>query len=203
MDIGSLVMQSFEAYRSFQQAHPLLGSMLTSSVIYPLSDIVSQAIVDRHIDWKRVRYSAILSAPYGLGTYGLMQTGDLVEHFISDHPLAKAALGPNLFANAYNLFFFFNNSVGKKSNYSFVALGQAYTQAFKAGKESWGKFKAYLNDNIPKQAYWSSVATVLTAWNAFQWYNFSEIPHELQTPATITASLVWTILISAWSLKNK
>ncbi len=205
MDIGEAVQQVFQGYRSLQEAHPVLGAMITAEVIYPLSDIASQLITDKTVNWRKVRYTAALAPMYGIGTYGLLETGDLVGEYVSSHPLVRAALGPNLFANAFNMFFFVNNTVGEKSNHDLEALANNYGQIVREGgnlRDYVERFKENILRNIPIREYLHSVAAVTTVWNGFQWFNYSHIPDELQTPATLAASLGWMVLLSLWSLKG-
>ncbi|MBI4441461.1 hypothetical protein HY639_04795 [Candidatus Woesearchaeota archaeon] len=199
MDLDTIAQQSFDAYRMFQEAHPILGSIATAEVIFPLGDISSQLITDGRVDWKKVRYSAALAPFYGVASYGLMKSGDVIG-FIIDHPLAKAALGPNLWGNFFNTIFFVNNTVGEKTGYCVSALAQHYWALL---TPQWSIIKEQYFGNIPVREYLYATAGTLTVWNAFQWWNYSSVPKELQTPAALGASLFWMVLMSLWSLKGR
>lgn len=195
MDLASVVTDLFEQYRSFNQNHPVIGSIATASVIFPAADITSQAISNRKVDWDKVLYTTGLSIPYGVYAYLSVRSGDLVEKLISPNPLAKAALGPNLVGHLFNLLFFANNAVGQKREYSLRALG-SYYRGLVSGTE---EFLAY----IPKREYLNSVIGTITFWNAFQYVNYSYIPKEMQTPSTLAAAFGWTVLLSFWSLMGQ
>ena len=121
-----------------------------------------------------------------------MQSGELVGNNISSNPLIKSALGPNLWGNLYNSFFFVNNTVGEKNNYDVRKLIDNYLDMF-AKKEKDKSFSCefidnfkdkYLN-NVPVKEFMYSVAGTVTFWNAFQWYNYSSVPEEMRTPAAL------------------
>ncbi|MEK6950174.1 MAG: Mpv17/PMP22 family protein [Nanoarchaeota archaeon] len=203
MDLSSLVQTAFEHYRAFNEANPITGSILTAGVIFPSADITSQLITDKTVHWRKVRYTTGLVPWYGAWAYVSVRSGDVVEAYISEQPLAKAALGPNLIGPLFNLFFFLNNGVGEKSNYSLQALGRHYRSFFQKEKKDdtlTTIVQRKLLDYIPKKEYWNSFIGTLTFWNAFQYVNYSYIPQELQTPATLGVAFGWTVLLSLWSL---
>lgn len=185
----------FDLYRSFNLTHPLLGAIFTGIIIFPLADIISQLILDKKVYWNKVRYSLGLSPFYG--AYGLLAVGSgwLVGKYISSHPLAMAALGPNLIGNIFNLIFFVNNNVGQKYNYHFPALG-SYYRNLAAGKE---KFFTYISG----KEYLNAVIGTLTFWNGIQYINYTQVPVELQTPFVLAVSFAWIIVLSLWSLISR
>ena len=81
MDLGETVGYIFQGYSLLQKEYPVLGAMITAEVIFPLSDAASQIITDKKINWKKVKYTAALAPIYGLGTYGLLETGDIVGKY--------------------------------------------------------------------------------------------------------------------------
>ena len=210
MDLGALVNTAWDAYRTVQEHHPVLGSMLTATVTFPFADITSQLITDKNVDWKKVRYTLGLSPLYGLGIHALMQSGELVEKYISAKPLAKAALGPNLWSNAHVTFFYVNNTVGERTEYKLHKWAQHYMKLCgnlfsvkNSRQERWAAFRdAYLK-NIPLREYLYSVASTLTFWNAFQYMNYTAISKEMQTPASLAVGALWGIVISCWSLVGR
>lgn len=201
MDLATLVYQAFEGYRLFQQAHPVLGTVLTAQVVFPFADISSQLITDKCVDWKKVTYTAGLAPLYGLCGYALMESGNLVGQYIIDHPLAQAALGPNLWGNLFNTFFFVNNSVGERNGYSLKKLGRHYWSLFSS--PHWKNIKDDYLSYIPLKEYLFATAATLTVWNAFQYWNYASVPKELQIPVTFAASAVWTVLLSLLSLNGR
>ena len=126
MDLSSLAQQLFEQYRSFNEARPIVGSMATALIIFPVADIASQLIIDKKVDRKKVRYTSALAMPYGAYAYLSVQSGNVVGEYISNHPLLMAALGPNLIGLGFNLLFFTNNTVGERSGYQLKELGKHY-----------------------------------------------------------------------------
>lgn len=205
MDLTTIVHQTFELYRDFQAQYPLLGSILIAEITYPVGDVASQLIADRKVDWNKVKYTAVLSPLYGLGIHGLMKTGDLVGDHLIDHPLAKAALGPNLWGNLYNCFFFVNNTVGERVGYRLKKLGDYYKSLLLDGtslKERWRNWRENFFGNVPCDEYGKSVLSTLTAWNVFQYCNYAYVSDEMQTPAVLGAGLLWVVLLSLWSLKG-
>lgn len=182
----------FEFYRSFNFVHPILGAILTGVIIFPFADIISQRILDKKIDWKKVRYTLALSPFYG--AYGLLAVGSglVVGKYISSHPLVMAALGPNLIGNVFNLIFFVNNSIGQKYSYQLSALPRYYLHLLQRKEQ----FFSY----ISWKEYLKAVIGTLTFWNLVQYVNYSYVPLELQTPMVLAVSFGWIILLSLWSL---
>jgi len=211
MEIGltDALSEGFELYRNFQENHRILGSMITAEATFLTGDAISQLITDRKIDGRKLRYTAALAPLYGLCLEGLIQTGELVGKFISDNPLAKAALGPNLWGNFMTTFFFVNNTVGEREEYSIPELVKHYGRIVNisnSGEKQKGFFRRFREDyigNIPKKEFWYSVAGILTAWNVFQYANYEYIEESMRTPATLAATFVWVPLLSFWSLKGR
>ena len=106
MDIGSVVKDTFDMYQSFQQANPLVGTVLTAEFTYLAGDSVAQLMNDKKLNPRRLLYTAFLAPIYALSISACMQSGELVGKLISPHPFAKSALGPNLVGNLHNTFFF-------------------------------------------------------------------------------------------------
>ncbi len=198
MDLVTIATNVFETYRLFQEGHPVIGSMLTAEFVFPVADIASQAITDRKINLRKVAYTAALAPVYGLSSYVLMKSGDFIGDYIVDNPLAKAALGPNLWGNMFNTFFFVNNTIGEKNNYSLATLVGHYKNLIFGGHS----FKEHYLKNIPLKEYLFATAATLTLWNVFQYWNYSSVPKELQTSAALGASLVWMVIFSLLSLQG-
>lgn len=206
MDLGSVVHTVFEQYRSLNETHPLLGAMLTAGVIFPGTDITSQLLADKTVDWKKVRYTAALSPIYGLAAHGCVRSGDLVGEYISEHPLARAALGPNLWGNLFNVFFFVNNCVGEKKNYRFGSLLVHYASVFRptaSGTSISRTIQEKILDYVPRREYFYAFLGTVSFWNAFQYVNYTQISRELQTPSTLAVAFAWTVLLSGWSLAGR
>lgn len=205
MDLGTIVDTAFKAYSSLQMAHPIIGSVLTAEGTFIAGDITSQVIAGEKVDYSKIKYTAALAPIYGLGLYGLMESGELVGEYISGDPLAKAALGPNLLGNLYNTFFFVNNTVGEKKGYSLKKLAGHYWSMLsnRSDKSYLKNLKEKYIGNIPGKEYMYSMAATLTAWNVFQYFNYDCVPEEMRTPTTLAAGLVWTSLLSLWSLKGR
>ena len=213
MELNNIVGELFEQYRAFNQHNPITGSILTACAIFPTADIASQLITDKKVSWEKVRYTSLLSPFYGLGAHLCVRSADVVGKYISEHALAKAALGPNMLGLLFNLFFFVNNTVGEKTNYQLRELGRHYSSLFSsssssveqgAAERNWYKLvKEKILDYVPRKEYLNSAIGTLTFWNAFQYVNYSYIPPELQTPATLGVAFGWTVLLSAWSLAGR
>ena len=203
MDIVSLVNDSMPALSSFSKNHPHLTSMLTAEATFVIGDLVSQLITDHKIDTRKLRYTAALAPIYGLGIEALIESGELVGKYVSENPLVKAALGPNLWGNLFNTFFFVNNSVGEKKDYSLSELVKNYKTLFSGDKSFFRRFKENYLDYIPKKEYLYSVGVTLSAWNVIQGLNYSYAPEDMRTTIALGAGLAWTTLLSAWSLKGR
>lgn len=202
MNLIEIVKDSFEVYRSFNDTHPLLGSMATAVIIYPAADIASQYISDRHVNWKKVRYTAGLSPLYGMATYGCIRSGDLVGKYISPNPFVRGALGPNVWGNLVNVFFFTNNTVGEKTEYSLPKLAQHYQEMLFGTGNIYSRIKENIIACIPKKEYFNALIGTVTFWNAFQAVNYSYVPEELQTPSALGVNLFWIVGLSLWSLRG-
>ncbi len=202
MNLIQIVQDAFEVYRIFNDAHPLLGSMATAAVIYPTADIASQYISDRQVNWRKVRYSAALSPLYGMAAYGCIRSGDVVGEYISPNPFVRGALGPNIWGNLFNVFFFTNNTVGERTNYNFQKLAVHYRETCFGAEDWYTRIKERVIGCIPKKEYLNALIGTVTFWNAFQAVNYSYVPKELQTPSTLGVNLLWTIGLSFWSLRG-
>jgi len=198
-----MLEQLIDGYRQLQGAHPLIGSVMTAQVIFPLADATAQLIKDRRVDWRKIRYTAALAPFYGAGVYGLVQSGELVGQYISDEPFTKGALGPNLWGNVQNLFFFYNNTVGERTGYDLGALVQRYRGLFKGGGTRWENLKTNFFGNIPKQEYEVSVLGSITAWNGIQWYSYAHVDESMRTPFVLGCALLWNVLLSGLSLVGR
>lgn len=208
MDLSTLATDLFEQYRAINEAHPLLGAMGTAAVIFPTADITSQALTDRSVNWRKVGYTLGLAPIYGALGYISLRSGHWVGEHISDHALVKAALGPNLLGLGVNLFFFVNNVVGERSNYHLRDLASHYASFCKdllldKTKTAYQTIKEKITSSIPWREYRNSAIGTLTFWNAFQYFNYSYTPEELQTPASLAVSLCWIVLMSFWSLQGR
>jgi len=210
MDISNIVYDLYECYKTFQASHPHLGSMLTAEVTFTTSDLIAQLITDRKVDIKKLGYTAALAPVYGLCVEGLIESGELVGRNISDNPLAKGALGPNLWGNFFNTFFFVNNTVGEKKGYSLRNLGKHYLGLLSPKKSEeglmrrvWDNFKDNYISNIPGREMLYATLGTLTLWNAFQYYNFTYVDEEMRTATTLVAAFVWTPALSWLSLRGR
>ena len=204
MDLGNVATDLFNQYRIFQQIHPHLSAILNTEAVFVSGDAVSQIIVDRKINPKKLGYTAALSTVYGLAFEGLMETGNLVGKVI-DNVIARAALGPNLFGNAYNTFFFVNNTVGEKTGYNIIELLKQYKKILipEDKTKSWREnfVEEYWN-NVPKKQYLNSVIGTLTFWNIFWASNYYFVPEELQLPIALGTGLIWNSMLTSWSLRG-
>lgn len=217
MNLGDIVNSGFELYRNFNQVYPVLGSIATAGVIFPLSDLASQLINDHRVDWAKVGYTTALSPVYGIATYACINRGDLS----SAYPLGKA-VAANLYGQVFNAFFFANNTIGEREDYNLGSLVRHYQSLFFVSERRNGfqeevkssfqerffqcchdlyrNFKNKFIDQIPKKEYLYAFVGSMTFWNAFQWFNYSYIPPEMRTPTSLGVAFAWTILLSTWSL---
>ena len=204
MDLATTVDAVFEGYKAFSVAHPLLCSIATAEATFVAGDCISQLIKDKTVDPRKVRYTATLAPLYGLGTHALVQTGELVGEYISDHPLAKSALGPNnIHGILYNTFFFVNNTVGERTGYSLTELAKHYACIFSGTGSLWQRFKDKYIANVPGKEFAYTTATVVTAWNAIQYVNYAHVPEELRTAFVLAANIAWVTALSLWSLTGR
>ncbi len=206
MDLVQTVQSTFEAYQHFNQAHPLLASMATAEVIFPISDLISQRIKDGRISGKKTVYTSFLAPMYGLALYGLMKSGESIG-LLWDNALAKAALGPNLGGNLLNALFLMNNTVGERSGYDIGQLVNHYKEIGVHVEVPNKGFKGYLAavrkkvaENIPEREFLEFTAFTFTGWNVFQAVNYAYIPEELRTPFSLSAAFAWTVFMSWRSL---
>ena len=193
-------------YGEFQKAHSHIGSMITAEVMYLAGDATSQLVLEKKLNPRKLAFTATLAPIYGLCLEGLMETGEMVGRTISDNPLVKAALGPNLFGNLYNTFFFCNNTIGEKTNYSIKELIKNYASIFSPNeikeKGFFNNFKEKYIDNIPFSKYKKSVIATVTGWNVVQGFNYYAIPEHLRTSFSLTIGTLWASVITAWSSKG-
>lgn len=207
-ELTDIVNEGWKAYQDFQGSNPLLGSMLTAELTFPFGDVASQLIKNRKVNWRQVRYTAALSPFYGAGLHALIESGELIGKTISENSLLKSMLGPNLWGNLYNTFFFVNNTVGEKNNYSLKKLVKNYKDIFSVkddekGVSIWENFRNNYINNIPKKEYLNSVIGTLTAWNVFQYMNYEYVQESMRTPTSLVAGVLWISLLSLWSLKGR
>jgi len=208
MDISNLVTDVWNQYMQLQKAYPHIGSLITSEFTFVTSDIISQLMIDKKINPKKLRYTAVLAPLYGASIDAGMQSGELVGTYISANPFLKSALGPNLFGNILNSYFFVNNAVGEKSDYSFRALFKNYASIFKNYSGTFkerahsfmDKFKEHYIDNISWPHYKFALIGTLTAWNVIQTYNYATFDEEMRAPFALAAGIFWTILLTGKSL---
>lgn len=204
MDLVELATNGFDAYRSFNESHPWLGAMATAEVTFIAGDSTSQLIKDRKVDLRKIRYTAAIAPVYGLGLNVLMESGNLVGRYISDNPIAKAALGPNLWGNVMNAFFFANNTIGERRGYSIPTLVKNYSEVLTDSSRTIGRrIKENIIDNIPGKEFTMATIGTLTFWNAFQGYNYAYIEESMRTPATLAVAFGWIALMSLWSLTGR
>ncbi len=199
----TVINDVWEMYSGLQQAQPYIGSVITAVGTFSLSDVVSQLMKDKKVNWKKVGYTAALSPVYGSAIYGLIESGKMVGDYLIDHPLAKAALGPNLWGHALNAYLFVNNTVAEEEpKYSLKANLKHYASMFsKESLKNFGNtFKEKIIDKIPKKEYMRAFWGSMVGWNLFHWFNYSQVPDEMQTPLTLGVSVLWTTAITAWSL---
>lgn len=202
MDPG-FINDIVNTYNNFQIAHPHWGSVLSSEFIYLTGDLVSQLVIDKKINFKKLGFTATFAPIYGLCLEGLMETGELVGQYISENAIVKAALGPNLFGNLFNTFFFANNTVGAKNDYNPIAVIQNYAKIFSPNeirsKGFWNNFKERYISNIPIKEYKESVVYTLGPWNIIQAFNYLLVPKHMRTQVTLAAGLGWSCIITGKS----
>lgn len=203
MELTTTVQDLFEHYRAFNEAYPILGSMATAGVIFPSSDIASQLISDKKVDWKKVRYTAALAPLYGVLAHLCVRSKELVPDFLTPNRLAESAFGPNLWGNAFNVIFFVNNTVGEKKGYRLEQLAKHYSSIFSRSDSLTRNLKEKIVSYVPRNEYAKATLGTLTLWNVFQCANYEYIPEELQTPATLAMAFGWTIFLSLWSLTGR
>ena len=191
---------------AIQKDHPYISSMVIAEMTFIAGDAIAQLIENKKVNKRKIFYTAILAPIYGLCAKGLMETGELVGKYISENPLVKGALGPNLWGNFFNTFFFVNNTVGKEKDYSIPELARNYRNLFPneedSNKDFWQRFKERYIDNIPKKEFAVTTAFTLTAWNGIQWLNYSQIPENLRTPACLLENAIWIPVLSWLSLRG-
>lgn len=192
-----MLNEIYDLYNSATQSAPLITNMATAVATFSIGDVISQYIVDKKINWRKVGFSAILAPFYGAMLYGLVELGNSIGPYVNDNSLAKAALGPNLVGNGANAILFYNNTVGQKNNYSINELTKSYVEMFTEGNV-WSRFKV----NIPKKEFRNSVVGTLTFWNAFHYFNYEYVSESMRTPAVLLTSVAWLTLLSLWSLKG-
>lgn len=186
-----------DMYVSAAQSAPLLTNMATAFATFTIGDALSQYIVDKKVNVKKLGYSATLAPLYGAMLYGLVESGEMIGPLVNDNSMAKAALGPNLIGNGANAVLFYNNTIGQKTNYSIKGLADDYVDFVRA-KDKWARLK----ENIPAKEFTKSVVSTLTFWNAFHFVNYEYVSEAMRTPLTLATSLVWLTVLSLWSLKG-
>ena len=158
-----MLEQLLEGYQQLQAAHPFIISVATAELIFPAADATAQLIKDRAVDWRKVRYTAMLTPFYGAGVYGLVQSGELVGQYLSEDPFTKGALGPNLWGNVQNAFFFMNNTVGERTGYDVSALAHHYRSLLKLTGKRWENLEETFFGNISTHEDDFSVVGSITA----------------------------------------
>lgn len=201
MDLGTLV----EGYSQFTQAHPHISNIATAELIYVTGDIISQRMGKGPVNWRQVGYTAASAPVYGLCIEGLMETGDIAGKVIHDDPLTKSALGPNLWGNLYNAWFFAHRTIGMRNGWSATASARDYWTRIKetlrpSETPRRSRIKEQVMDLVPMREYLISAFTTVTAWNAVQYINYDKVPEHMQTPFVLGAALVWTAVLSTLSL---
>jgi len=95
--------------------------------------------------------------------------------------------------------------LGTKNNYEITPLLKNYSELLpKKSEKSWTtRFKETIIDNIPKKEMAIALATTLTAWNAFQYWNYSQPKEDMMATYALTANFFWTIALSAMSLNSR
>ena len=143
----------------------------------------------------------------------LMKSGDLVGKYISENPLIKAALGPNLLGNLTNPIFLANEQIGKENKYSIPKLLKHYAMILsdkrtneekkedeknKINNNIYKNFKRNFIDKVDKKGYKQTVKHTLTSWNIFQTVNYYFVPSHLRTVVTIGPGALWSYLLTSW-----
>ncbi|RJQ15785.1 hypothetical protein C4573_06560 [Candidatus Woesearchaeota archaeon] len=202
----NLAMHVLDAYQRFQETHSHIANMLAAEFMFVSGDLISQKVLNKKINPRKLVYTATLAPFYGLCLEGLMETGNLVGKYISNNPILKAALGPNLWGNAFNTFFFSNNTLGEKTNYSIPELLKNYARIFSPSEirknKFWGNVRDKYWNNISFSEYKKTVIATLTGWNIFQAFNYYAIPESLRTSTTLIVGTIWTSVMTAWSSKG-
>ena len=122
-----------------------------------------------------------------------METGNQVNKHISENPWVMSALGPNLFGNALNAFFFINGNIGESENYSTRKLVSYY-------RKIWKNFKRKIKENLSNKEYAIATLFTFTGGNAITWYAYSHLAKENQVPFTIGSAYFVVSLFSILSL---
>jgi len=203
-----MVEEGWNTYQSFQQAYPLLNSMVTGSAIFTSADAISQLINEGQIDKRKIKHTAGLSPLYGLISHYLVEGGNFIGEGLYNHPLMKS-LGTVTLGTVFNGFFFSNNNVGEKNDYRLKNLAENYSKILydqsdsENIKNTYKRFKENFVDNVPTKEFRKCVAISLPYWMTVNSLNFTFTPEHMRTPAVMAASFVWTCLLSLWSLKGR
>ena len=217
MDIGTLTNDLLQTgqgmlqhYQSFMIENPIIGNMASAEVTLVAGDVTTQLITEKKLNFKKLLYTALNAPIYGVALYGLIKSGDLAGNVIHDDPLVKSALGPNLWGNLLNTYFYVNNAIGEKFNYGFTAMKEQiknYASIFNyehdkhpGTKGFFSNFKEKYVDYISWKDYKVSVIGTLTAWNVIQWYNYSEMPEEMRVPFSLACGFTWMSILTYSSL---
>ncbi|MCF7865920.1 hypothetical protein K9L67_02585 [Candidatus Woesearchaeota archaeon] len=177
------------------------------------SDAIIQHKDNKKINLKQSLFKMFLAPIYAETINGLMWTGDMVGKYLWDNPVAKAVLGPNLFANLTNPIVLANEQIGKENKYSFPKLIKHYATILedkrteKEKKEDNEKniknnifknFKRNFVDKVDNYGYKQTVKHTLTSWNIFQIINYYAVPQHLRTIVTIGPGAIWSYLSTSW-----
>jgi hypothetical protein len=202
MDFSS-IKDVLTMYTEFQRAHPHIGTMVASEVTYLLGDAFSQLTLEKRLNYKKLGYTAALAPFYGVVLEGLLESGELVGRHISDNPFAKSALGPNLWGNLFNVFFFYNNTIGEESGYSLKSLAKGYASLVSpsAIRENGfiGNIRKKMLSKVPGHEYKKSVIGAVTGWNAVQTLNYYFVPAYLRMSTSMAVGTAWLTALTAWS----
>jgi hypothetical protein len=192
--------------------------MVTAMVTFPVGDIIAQYVTEKKVNFKRVGYAFANSPIYGAALYGLMQTGEFVGDIIKTNyslinSAFKSVLGPNLWGNIFNAYFFVNNAVGSKAGYGINAINEEinnYKSIFTYDKNKYSGFSGFVKnfkektiDRIDWFDYkWYAVMPTITVWNVIQTLNYEYVSGDIRTPLAISLGIIWSPIITYASYKS-
>ncbi len=205
MDLATIVTEAWEGYQSFQQAHPVINSMATGEVIYTAADATSQLIRHKKIDKKKIAYTAKIAPLYGLLGHGVVKSANFIGENIYNHPFTKAVASIPI-GNLCNAFFFANNQLGEKNNYSIKKLVQNYSKIIKdktSNNNLYQRFRENFINHVPEVEYKKGVLTSLPYWLTLSTLTFACVPEHMRTPTVLGGAFVWSLLISSLSLRGR
>lgn len=224
-ELVDLVQEAWQAYDGLQHSHPFWSSIATGQVTLPLGDLVSQLIIRRRVNWKQAAYNFVSSPFYSACLWGLMQTGEIVGEHISENPLAKSALGPNLFGHLFNFGYLIHNTIGEKFKYHFGDVTRHYLSLFKDRKSdgtvhdprelfdedplleerkgAWQRLKENAFDYLPRSQFAELAVWTFTAWNVVQTANYSIVPEQMRVPVVLCLSIPWAGFLAYKSLRGR